>query len=185
MDELQSTKTELIVDELRENAVSLLRRWPEMKYKLHMYLNLPLPPKLQSVAWNFFLSNPKRMSQPHVYVQPYCNVTRICNVRSRWNSCWPTLSLIDWFSCCCCCCFPICRFKVTEGLNLLNSVHESCQYKQIISVSTCISEEFVFSCHKISEPANQPRLAKQTSMKSLVFYDQEKYRFEQQFAEIM
>jgi len=51
------TKTELVLDHLRDGAVSILKRWPDMKSKLHMCLNMPLPTKLRSVAWTLFLSN--------------------------------------------------------------------------------------------------------------------------------
>lgn len=56
---VDTTKTELILDHLRDGAVSILKRWPEMKSKLHMCLNMPLPHKIQSVAWTFFMSDPQ------------------------------------------------------------------------------------------------------------------------------
>lgn len=54
---LSSTKSELVLDHMRDGAVNILKRWPEMKKKLHMCLNMPIPHKLQSVAWSFFMSD--------------------------------------------------------------------------------------------------------------------------------
>ena len=54
---IDSTKTEFVLDHVRDGAVSILKRWPEMKTKLHMCLNMPIPQKIQSVAWTFFMSD--------------------------------------------------------------------------------------------------------------------------------
>ncbi|XP_064613164.1 uncharacterized protein LOC135476947 [Liolophura sinensis] len=57
------TKTDLIVSNAEEGAVSLLRRWPEMRTKLHVCLNQPLPSSLRSLTWKLFLSNAKIRKQ--------------------------------------------------------------------------------------------------------------------------
>ena len=40
-------------------VVSLLKKWPEMKSKLHVCLNQPLADPIRQLAWKLFLSNPK------------------------------------------------------------------------------------------------------------------------------
>lgn len=54
---LDSTKTELLLDHMQEGAVSILKRWPEMKSKFKLCLNISIPRKLQSVAWTLHMSN--------------------------------------------------------------------------------------------------------------------------------
>lgn len=61
------TKTELLHVHLRDGAVNILKRWPEMKSKLHMFLNLHLPHKLQSTAWTLFMSD----SSGRILCQPF------------------------------------------------------------------------------------------------------------------
>ena len=54
---IESTKSEILLDHLKDGATNILKRWPEMKNKLHMCLNMPLPLKLQSVTWTLFMSD--------------------------------------------------------------------------------------------------------------------------------
>ncbi|XP_041349951.1 LOW QUALITY PROTEIN: uncharacterized protein LOC121369143 [Gigantopelta aegis] len=53
------TKSDLIIEGAEEGAVSLLRRWPEMKVKLHICLNQPLPANIRALGWRLYLNNPK------------------------------------------------------------------------------------------------------------------------------
>ncbi|CAD5121079.1 DgyrCDS9617 [Dimorphilus gyrociliatus] len=53
------TKSDLILTQAQDGAISLLRKWPDMKYKLHVYLNHQLPSNLRLVAWRLFLENTK------------------------------------------------------------------------------------------------------------------------------
>ncbi len=57
-----STKTDLILECAQDGAIGLLKKWPDMKYKLHMCFNQPLPPGLRQVAWKLFLENTKGTS---------------------------------------------------------------------------------------------------------------------------
>lgn len=58
------TKSDLILTQAQDGAISLLRKWPDMKYKLHVYLNHQLPSNLRLVAWRLFLENTKSMLLP-------------------------------------------------------------------------------------------------------------------------
>ncbi|KAK7499097.1 hypothetical protein BaRGS_00009644 [Batillaria attramentaria] len=53
------TKTDLVIESAEEGVVSLLKKWPEMKSKLHVCLNQPLALPIRQLAWKLFLSNPK------------------------------------------------------------------------------------------------------------------------------
>ena len=53
------SKTDLILNQVREGAFGLLRRWPEMKSKLHLCFNQNLPDRLRQMAWKLNLRNPK------------------------------------------------------------------------------------------------------------------------------
>ena len=53
------TKSDLIIEGAEEGAISLLRRWPEMKVKLHICLNQALPTNIRNLAWRLYLNNPK------------------------------------------------------------------------------------------------------------------------------
>ena len=56
------TKSDLILNEVCEGIVALLRKWPDQKYKLHAFINQPLPPPIRFVAWHLFLNNNNRSS---------------------------------------------------------------------------------------------------------------------------
>jgi hypothetical protein len=60
-DDPMETKTDLILDKVCEGIVGLLRKWPDQKYKLHAFLNQPLPQPLRFVAWHLYLNNPNCM----------------------------------------------------------------------------------------------------------------------------
>ena len=64
---IDSTKTEFILDHLRDGAVSILKRWPEMRTKLHMCLIMPIPQKIQSVAWTFFMADQQGSGIVNIY----------------------------------------------------------------------------------------------------------------------
>ncbi|KAK7088108.1 uncharacterized protein [Littorina saxatilis] len=53
------TKTDLVVEGAEEGVVSLLKKWPEMKSKLHVCLNQPLAQPIRQLSWRLFLTNPK------------------------------------------------------------------------------------------------------------------------------
>ncbi|ESP02547.1 hypothetical protein LOTGIDRAFT_171946 [Lottia gigantea] len=53
------TKSDLIIEGAEEGALSLLKKWPEFKSKLHICLNQPLPPTMRQLAWRLYLSNTK------------------------------------------------------------------------------------------------------------------------------
>ncbi|XP_048751885.1 uncharacterized protein LOC125663636 isoform X2 [Ostrea edulis] len=57
------TKSDLIIENAEEGTLSLLKKWPEMKEKLHVCLNQPLPPPLRQLAWRLHLSNTKVRKQ--------------------------------------------------------------------------------------------------------------------------
>lgn len=75
---IQGTKTDLIIDYLRDGAVSILKRWPEFKTKLHMCLNMPLPSKLQSIAWTFFLSDSQGCICVTCWIVCSCDCMVVC-----------------------------------------------------------------------------------------------------------
>ena len=54
-----NTKSDLIVDAAQDGIVSLLKKWPDMKSKLHIHLNHPLPENLRQLAWRLYMENQK------------------------------------------------------------------------------------------------------------------------------
>jgi hypothetical protein len=54
-----NTKSDMVIEAAKDGVVSILRKWPDFKYKLHACLNQPLPNKLREIAWKLFLDNPK------------------------------------------------------------------------------------------------------------------------------
>ncbi|CAF3762307.1 unnamed protein product [Rotaria sordida] len=56
-DDPLETKTDIILNKVCEGIVGLLRKWPDQKYKLHAFLNQPLPQPIRFVGWNLYLSN--------------------------------------------------------------------------------------------------------------------------------
>ncbi|XP_074640694.1 uncharacterized protein LOC141898601 isoform X2 [Tubulanus polymorphus] len=77
-----NTKSDLIVDSAKEGAVSILRKWPEFKYKLHVCLNQALPGRLRELAWKLFLDNPKVRKQ---YVDLLANNPRAAISRQDFD----------------------------------------------------------------------------------------------------
>ncbi len=51
------TKTDLVLDTAAEGIVSLLRKHPDQKYKLRVFLNQVLPQPIRFLAWQLFFSN--------------------------------------------------------------------------------------------------------------------------------
>lgn len=52
-----NSKSDLVMDGAQEGVVGLLKKWPEMKTKLHICFNQILPEKLRQIAWRLFLEN--------------------------------------------------------------------------------------------------------------------------------
>lgn len=61
-DDPLETKTDIILNKICEGIVGLLRKWPDQKYKLHAFLNQPLPQPIRFVGWHLYLSNNNRLS---------------------------------------------------------------------------------------------------------------------------
>ncbi|CAF1157730.1 unnamed protein product [Adineta ricciae] len=57
-DDPTETKSDLILDKVCDGIVGLLRKWPDQKYKLHAFLNQPLPQPIRFVGWHLYLNNP-------------------------------------------------------------------------------------------------------------------------------
>lgn len=57
------TKSDLIIDFAEDGALSLLKKWPEMKSKLCFCLNQSLPFKVRQLAWRLFLTNTRVRKQ--------------------------------------------------------------------------------------------------------------------------
>jgi hypothetical protein len=51
------TKTDLVLDATAEGVIMLLRKHPEQKYKLRVFLNQCIPQPLRFLAWQLFFSN--------------------------------------------------------------------------------------------------------------------------------
>ena len=54
-----NTKTDLVLEAALEGSISLLKKWPDMKNKLHVCVNKPLPEALRQLAWKLFLESTK------------------------------------------------------------------------------------------------------------------------------
>ena len=52
------TKSDLILNKVCEGIIALLRKWPDQKYKLHAFINQPLPSSIRFFAWHLYLNNP-------------------------------------------------------------------------------------------------------------------------------
>ena len=65
-DEPLETKTDLILAKVCEGIVSLLRRWPDQKYKLHAFINQPLPQPIRFAGWHLYLTNGNRTCFVHI-----------------------------------------------------------------------------------------------------------------------
>ncbi|XP_076107077.1 uncharacterized protein LOC143075526 isoform X2 [Mytilus galloprovincialis] len=57
------TKTDLVIESAEEGALSLLKKWPDMKNKLYICLNQPLPLHIRQLTWRLYLSNTKVRKQ--------------------------------------------------------------------------------------------------------------------------
>ncbi|XP_078080693.1 uncharacterized protein LOC144501160 isoform X2 [Mustelus asterias] len=53
------TQSEPLLSHVQDGVVTLLQKWPDMKSKLHVLFNHPLPPDLRKIAWSLYLSNKK------------------------------------------------------------------------------------------------------------------------------
>ncbi|XP_078599410.1 uncharacterized protein LOC144874756 isoform X2 [Branchiostoma floridae x Branchiostoma japonicum] len=75
-----NTKSDLVLGHARDGAVSLLQRWPDMRDKLHLCLNQPLPPTLRQLAWKLHLRNSKLRRQYATAVK-----TESPSLKSPWH----------------------------------------------------------------------------------------------------
>ena len=53
------TRTDLVIETAEDGAVSLLKKWPDMKSKLHVCFNQPLPDPIRQLAWHLYLNDPR------------------------------------------------------------------------------------------------------------------------------
>ena len=51
------TKTDLILENAQDGIIGLLKKWPDMKSKLRIGYNQPLPPKMRRTMWKLYLKN--------------------------------------------------------------------------------------------------------------------------------
>lgn len=51
------TKTDLVLDTTSEGIITLLRKHPDQKYKLRIFLNQAMAPPIRFLAWQLFFSN--------------------------------------------------------------------------------------------------------------------------------
>lgn len=51
------TKTDLVLDTASEGIVTLLRKHPEQKYKLKVFLNQSIPQPIRFLAWQLYFAN--------------------------------------------------------------------------------------------------------------------------------
>jgi hypothetical protein len=51
------TKTDLVLDATSEGIVTLLRKHPDQKYKLRVFLNQVIPQPIRFLGWQLFFSN--------------------------------------------------------------------------------------------------------------------------------
>ncbi len=51
------TKTDLVLDATSEGIVTLLRKHPDQKYKLRVFLNQVIPQPIKFLGWQLFFSN--------------------------------------------------------------------------------------------------------------------------------
>lgn len=53
----QDTKTDLVLETTAEGIVTLLKKHPDQKYKLHVFLNQPIQQPIRFLAWQLFYAN--------------------------------------------------------------------------------------------------------------------------------
>jgi hypothetical protein len=51
------TKTDLVLDTTSEGIITLLRKHPDQKYKLRIFLNQLMTPPIRFLAWQLFYAN--------------------------------------------------------------------------------------------------------------------------------
>lgn len=54
------TKTDLVLDTTYEGIITLLRKHPDQKYKLRVFLNQFIPQQIKFLAWQLYFSNTNR-----------------------------------------------------------------------------------------------------------------------------
>ncbi|XP_005096813.2 uncharacterized protein LOC101844992 [Aplysia californica] len=53
------TRSDLVIEAAEDGAMSLLKRWPDMKNKLHICFNQPLQEPIRQLAWHLYLNDPR------------------------------------------------------------------------------------------------------------------------------
>ena len=71
------TKSDLVIDFAEDGAMSLLKKWPEMKSKLLFCLNQPLPIRVRQLAWRLYLTNTRGKSTMFVFLFILWNIPSI------------------------------------------------------------------------------------------------------------
>ena len=51
------TKTDLVLDTTSEGVVTLLKKHPDQKYKLRVFLNQVIPQPIRFLAWQLYYAN--------------------------------------------------------------------------------------------------------------------------------
>jgi hypothetical protein len=54
------TKTDLVLDTTSEGIITLLKKHPEQKYKLRVFLNQVIPQPIRFLAWRLYFANSQR-----------------------------------------------------------------------------------------------------------------------------
>ena len=71
-----STKTDLVLDTTAEGIITLLKKHPDQKYKLRVFLNQVIPQPIRFFAWQLYYSNPERNKKAFDLA---LNLTDICS----------------------------------------------------------------------------------------------------------
>ena len=69
------TKTDLVLDTTSEGIVTLLRKHPEQKYKLKVFLNQSIPQPIRFLTWQLYFSNP---NERKIFVQKLERSPKLC-----------------------------------------------------------------------------------------------------------
>ncbi|RNA36639.1 hypothetical protein BpHYR1_016077 [Brachionus plicatilis] len=72
---LADTKTDLVLDTTAEGIVTLLRKNPEQKYKLKVFLNQSIPQPIRFLTWQLYFSN---SNERKLFVQKLEKSPKLC-----------------------------------------------------------------------------------------------------------
>jgi hypothetical protein len=84
-----TTKTDLVLDTACDGILAILRKHPDLKYKLRIFLNQEIPQPIRFTAWQLFFSNLAGKLQIYFYCVEFYfpKIKNIFNYNRKKNIC--------------------------------------------------------------------------------------------------